>query len=154
MQYNAPDGWVKCQFGTTNVGVFSLVHHSKYNVWTNIALYIKILLFIYIFCSLYTNCALYIQILLFIYIFSCVYKREVFVDVIYQLKNKRKFLYSAVSNPQDFSKRFTFYSPDRPVHSDTISTSLGSSQRYAIINAKRLHISTTVYSQVLIYTSK
>ena len=31
-----------------------------------------------------------------------------------------KFLYSAVSSPQDRSKRFTLYFPDRPVHSDTI----------------------------------
>ena len=39
---------------------------------------------------------------------------------------KGKFLYSAVSSPQDRSKRFTLYFPDRSVHSDTISTSLGS----------------------------
>ena len=47
---------------------------------------------------------------------------------------------------------FTLYFPDRPVHSDTISASLGSIQPYAAINACRLlvHISTTVYSQVLI----
>ena len=48
------------------------------------------------------------------------------------------------------SKRFILYIPDRPVHSDTISASLGSIQPYAIINARRLlvHISTTVYSQL------
>ena len=65
---------------------------------------------------------------------------------------KGKFLYSAISSPQDRSKRFTLYFPDRPVHSDTISASLGSIQPYATINARRLlvHISTTVYSQVLI----
>ena len=65
---------------------------------------------------------------------------------------KCKFLYSAVSSPQDRSKRFTLYFPDRPVHSDTISASLGSIQPYATINARRLlvHISTTVYSQVLV----
>ena len=65
---------------------------------------------------------------------------------------KRQFLYSAISNPQDHSKRFTLYFPDRPVHSDTISASLGSIQPYATINARRLliHISTIVYSQVLI----
>ena len=39
---------------------------------------------------------------------------------------KGKFLYSAASSPKDRSKRFTFYFPDRPVHSDTISASLGS----------------------------
>ena len=68
----------------------------------------------------------------------------------YNKKSKGKFLYSAVSNPQDLSKRFTLYFPDRPVHSDTISASLGSIQPYATINAQRLlvHISTTVYSQV------
>ncbi|KAK2189190.1 hypothetical protein NP493_113g00032 [Ridgeia piscesae] len=61
---------------------------------------------------------------------------------------KGKFLYSAVSNPQDCSKHFTLYFPDRPVQLDTISTSLGSIQQYATINARKLlvHISTTVYS--------
>ena len=51
------------------------------------------------------------------------------------------------------TKRFTLYFPDRPVHSDT---SLGSIQPYATINARRLliHISTTVYSQVFIYTAE
>ena len=43
-------------------------------------------------------------------------------------RRKGKFLYSAVSSPQDRSKRFTLYFPDRPVHSDTISASLGSIQ--------------------------
>ena len=67
-------------------------------------------------------------------------------------KSKGKFLYGAVSSPQDRSRRFTLYFPDRPVHSDTITASLGSIQPYAAINARRLlvHISTTVYSQVLI----
>ena len=63
---------------------------------------------------------------------------------------KGKFLYSTVSSPQDRSKRFTFYFPDRPVHSDTISASLGSIQPYATINARRL----TVYSQVLVYSDE
>ena len=68
-------------------------------------------------------------------------------------KEKGKFLYSAVFSPQDRSKRFTLYFLGRPVHSDTISASLGSFQPYAAINAQRLlvHISTTVYSQVLIF---
>ena len=43
-----------------------------------------------------------------------------------------------------------------PVQSDTISTSLGSIQPYATVNAQRLlvHISTIVYSQVLIYIAE
>ena len=65
--------------------------------------------------------------------------------------SKGKFLYSAVSNPQDCSKRFTHYFPDRPVQSNTISTSLGSIQPYATINARRLlvhihHLSIARYS--------
>ena len=51
---------------------------------------------------------------------------------------KGKFLYSAVSNPQDCSKHFTLYFPDRSVQSDTISTSLGSIKPYTTINARRL----------------
>ena len=68
-------------------------------------------------------------------------------------KGKGKFLYSAVSSPHDHSKRLTLYFPDRPVHSDTISASLGSIQSHVTINARRLlaHISNSVYSQVLIY---
>ena len=71
-------------------------------------------------------------------------------------EKRGKFLYSAVSNPQDCSKRFTLYFNDSPVHSDTISASLGSIQPYATTNARRLlvHISTTVYSQVLIYIAE
>ena len=64
-------------------------------------------------------------------------------------------LYSAVSSPLDRSKRFTLSSPGRPVHSDTV---LGFSWRHSIhaAIAQRLftHISTTVYSQVLIYTAE
>ena len=58
-------------------------------------------------------------------------------------KGKGKFLHRAVSNPKDCSKRFTLYFPDRPVQSNTISTSLGS-----------IHIFTTIYSQALIYTAE
>ena len=61
-------------------------------------------------------------------------------------KGKGKFLYSAVSSPQDRSKRFTLYFPGRPVHSDTISASLGSIHTYATINVRRLLVPTTVYS--------
>ena len=41
---------------------------------------------------------------------------------------KGKFLYNTVSSPHDHSKRLTLYFPDRPVHSHTISASLGSIQ--------------------------
>ena len=53
--------------------------------------------------------------------------------------------YVLIYNPQDSSKRFTLYFSDRPVHSDTISTSLGAIQPYAKINSRRLivQISTT-----------
>ena len=66
------------------------------------------------------------------------------------------FLYCAVSSPRDRPKRFILYFPDRYVHSDTISASLGSIQPYVTINARRLliYISTTVYNQVLIYTAE
>ena len=39
---------------------------------------------------------------------------------------KRYVLYSAVSSPLDRSKRLTLFPPDRPDHSDTNSTPLGS----------------------------
>ena len=69
---------------------------------------------------------------------------------------KGKVLYSTVSNPQDCSKRFTLYFPDRSAHSDTISASLGSIQPYVTINARRLLVntSTTVYSHVFMYTAE
>ena len=71
-------------------------------------------------------------------------------------KVKETFLCSAIFSPQDCSKRFTLYFPGRPVQSNTVSTSLGSIQPYAAINARKLlvHISTTAYSQVLIYTAE
>ena len=61
----------------------------------------------------------------------------------------------AVTNFVGAQSVFALYFPDRPIHSDTISASLGSIQPYATINARRLllHISTTVYNQVLIYTA-
>ena len=44
-----------------------------------------------------------------------------------KVKGKGMVLYSAVSSPLDRSKRFTLFPlPDRPVHSDTNSPSLGS----------------------------
>ena len=50
------------------------------------------------------------------------------------------------------SSAFKIYSPGRSVQSNTVSTSLGSIQPYAEINARRqlVHISTTV----LIYTAE
>ena len=65
---------------------------------------------------------------------------------IIDLNKKGKFLYSAVSNPQDSSKRFTHYFPGRPVQSNTISTSLGSIQPYATINTYIHHLSIARYS--------
>ena len=53
-------------------------------------------------------------------------------------KGKGKFLYSAVYGLRDCSKRFTLYFPGRPVQSNTVSTSLGSIQTYATVNARRL----------------
>ena len=73
-------------------------------------------------------------------------------------KSKGKCLYSAVSSSQDCSKHFTVYFPSGQTCSltDTISASLGGIQPYAAIKARRLliHISTTVYSQVLIYIAE
>ena len=64
-------------------------------------------------------------------------------------------LYSAVSSPLDRSKRFTLSSPGRPVHSDTVlGFSWKHSSHAAIVQRLFTHISTTVYSQVLIYTAE
>ena len=64
-------------------------------------------------------------------------------------------LYSAVSSPLDRSKRFTLSSPGRPVHSDTVlSFSWKHSSHAATAQRLFTHISTTVYSQVLIYTAE
>ena len=70
-------------------------------------------------------------------------------------KKKGMVLYSAVSSPLDRSKRFTLSSPGRPVHSDTVIGFSWKHPSHAAI-AQRLftHISTTVYSQVLIYTAE
>ena len=51
-------------------------------------------------------------------------------------KGKGLFLYSTVSSP---SKRFTRYLPDRPVHSDTNSTSLGNVLATQQLRAKNRH---------------
>ena len=76
------------------------------------------------------------------------------IGVSVQLKNgKGKFLYRAVSNPLDCSKRFTLYFPGRPVQSDTITTYLENIQPYAAIDARKLlvyihihHLSIARYS--------
>ena len=72
------------------------------------------------------------------------------------VKKKKEKISSYIAQYQDCSKRFTLYFPNRPVHSDTISASLGSIQPYATNNVRWLliQISTTVYSQVLIYTAE
>ena len=64
-------------------------------------------------------------------------------------------LYSDVSSPLDRSKRFTLSTPGRPVHSDTVIGFSWKHSSHAEI-AQRLfnHMSTTVYSQVLIYTAE
>ena len=63
-----------------------------------------------------------------------------------QCLEKIRFYIAHVSSPLDHSKRSTLYQlHDRPVHSSANSTSLGS-----ILREDYSHISTTVYSQVLI----
>ena len=70
-------------------------------------------------------------------------------------KGKCMVLYSTVSSPLDRSKRFTLSSPGRPVHSDTVlGFSWKHSSHAAIAQRLFTHISTTVYSQVLIYTAE
>ena len=70
-------------------------------------------------------------------------------------KGKGMVLYSAVSSPLDRSKRFTLSSPGRPVHSDTVlGFSWKHSSHAAIAQRLFTHISTTVYSRVLIYTAE
>ena len=79
-----------------------------------------------------------------------------FIQIVSQY-NKRygMVLYSAVSSPLDSSKRFTLSSPGRPVHSDTVlGFSWKHSSHAAIAQRLFTHISTTVYSQVLIYTAE
>ena len=72
-----------------------------------------------------------------------------------KIKGKGMVLYSAVSSPLDCSKRFTLSSPGRPVHSDTVlGFSWKHSSHAAIAQRLFTHISTTVYSQVLIYTAE
>ena len=65
-------------------------------------------------------------------------------------------LYSALSIPLDRSKRFTLFAfPDRPVHSDTVlGFSWNHSSHAAIAQRLFIHMSTTVYSQVLMYTAE
>ena len=71
-------------------------------------------------------------------------------------KVKVKFSSYIVQYPILRIAQSAFHFQDRPVQPDTISTSLGSIQPYATINARRLlvHISTTVNSQVFIQLSE
>ena len=70
-------------------------------------------------------------------------------------KKRSMVLYSAVSSPLDRAKRFTHSSPGRPVHSDTVlGFSWKHSSHAAIAQRLFTHMSTTVYSQVLIYTAE
>ena len=70
-------------------------------------------------------------------------------------KGKGMVLYSAVSSPLDRSNRLTLSSPGRPVYSDTVlGFSWKHSSHAAIAQRLFTHISTTVYSQVLIYTAE
>ena len=72
-----------------------------------------------------------------------------------KIKGKGVVLYSAVSSPLDRSKRFTLSSSGRPVHSDTVlGFSWKHSSHAAIAQRLFTRISTTVYSQVLIYTAE
>ena len=77
------------------------------------------------------------------------------LKIISVCKKKGMVLYSAVSSPLDRSKRFTLSSPGRPVHSDTVlGFSWKHSSHAAIAQRLFTHMSTTVYSQVLIYTAE
>ena len=68
------------------------------------------------------------------------------------VKGKGMVIYSAVSSPLDRSTRFTLSSTGRPVHPDTVlGFSWKHSSHAAIAQRLFTHMSTTVYSQVLIY---
>ena len=68
---------------------------------------------------------------------------------------KVKFLYSAVSMPLDCSKRFTLNFPSRPVQSNTINFSRNYPATLQLMHKDcSKHISTTVYSQVLIHAAE
>ena len=70
--------------------------------------------------------------------------------------HERREIIITQSKKQDHeSKHKGQFFPGRPVQSNTVSTSLETIQPYATINARRLlvHISATVYIQVLIYTA-
>ena len=70
----------------------------------------------------------------------------------WKVKKIKVVLYSAVSSPLYRSKCFTLFAfPDRSVHSDTNSASPGS---ILARQQLRANISTTVYSQVLVYTAE
>ena len=86
---------------------------------------------------------------------SAIFSKECYQNIKVKVKGKGMVLYSAVSSPLDRSKRFTLSSPGRPVHSDTVlGFSWKHSSHAAIAQRLFTHISTTVYSQVLIYTAE
>ena len=72
-----------------------------------------------------------------------------------KVKSKRKFLYIAVSRPQDCSKHFTLYSL-ADLFNRTPSQLLREASSHAAIKARMLivQISTTVCSQVRIHTAE
>ena len=75
-----------------------------------------------------------------------------FVDLMW---NDPTELLRSTKKTLDRSKRFTLSSPGRPVHSDTVlGFSWKHSSHAAIAQRLFTHISTTVYSQVLIYTAE
>ena len=89
------------------------------------------------------------------YFFKCTINSIKYHYTYYVKKGKGMVLYSAVSSPLDRSKCFTLSSPGRPVHSDTVlGFSWKHSSHAAIAQRLFTHISTTVHSQVLIYTAE
>ena len=81
---------------------------------------------------------------------SSTWGHALFPSDFHPLSNKVKASSYIVQYPvlRTAQSAFTLYFPDRPVHSDTISASLGSIQSYAAINARRLlvHVSIARYS--------
>ena len=50
---------MKCPFGIINLDKFSLVLHSKHNVWKTSGLFIHFQLCVKLSINVWTNCALY-----------------------------------------------------------------------------------------------
>ena len=85
--------------------------------------------------------------------FLGIYRQEVDHGVV---KGKSKFLCRTYPVLRTAPCVFTLYFPGRPVQSNTVSTSLGTSSQMLQLMCERLliHMATTVYSQVLIYTAE